>query len=638
DIRVGEAGDDVALTDINENARITFHPEGGQLLAGVPNRLVVQASLPDAEGLKGHIVDEAGRQIVPVQQYGGDYGMAIFRPEPKRRYRLRTLQGEEMDLPEIASRGYSLKVNNLETEKLSLEIQPTEAMGGEPVVLKGERDGKTYFIHMLEFEGQSVATLEIPKAGLPVGFMNFSLTGLDETVWTRRPVWIDRPGALNIEVTPLSTEFSKGGEAGFRIRVTDLDGKPIQTDLSVAVTEGGVSEPRALPSYLSPLSPEKASREGRQNRFLQDLKTQALASGREERTLPGEIRYPVQRSLELHGTAYDLDNNLLANTEIQMLASSDSTLVIRETKTDAAGVLHLEDLEVIGETQFVFRTKGAEQEQRLVRIVPVKETPKKGANEEVTKSKMYQKAVKRKALVETTPVVPFDTTGVIRLKEATVAKRREQQKVVPTIYGLRPNPNDVVYQDPERPIEIDILLRKIPGVQSRVNALGVPVVWHVRRGGGGILWVVDGQVIYTDDPFLSPLTFLTPGDILRMEFYIDVAQTSMFGVITNPGTGVIVIYTRNGMFMDYTDRKKGGFLFKGFEPAPDYKAWLAERQQDRKLRKKDPKTLYWNPEIRTDKKGEAIIRFESPGEYNGVRLSVETLTKEGLVGSYQGAY
>jgi hypothetical protein len=649
EIEVGEAPKkEEAL--VTENRKITFYPEGGRLLAGVQNRLVVRTSAPEHIGLQGHIVDEAGRVLVPVQEYGSGFGMAIFRPEAGRQYQLETSQGTKLDLPGVVKRGYSLKVNNLEADKLSLEVQPTEGLSREPVVLKGERDGKTYFIHMLEFEKEPVALLEIPKAGLPTGFMDFSLTSLDETVWTRRPVWIDLPGRLNIEVEPLSTDFGEGGEGRFRIRVTDPEGNPVQTDLSVSVTAGSDTNPPALPAYLSPFAEEKALWDGRQNRFLQDLKAQALASQQEGRTLPGEIRYPVQRSLELHGTAYDLDNNLLANTEIQMLASSDSTLVIREAKTDASGVLHLEGLNVIGETQFVFRTKGAEQEQRLVKVLPVKETPKKGEKNQVVKSKTYQKATKRKELVETTPVVPFDTTGVIKLREATVQKHREQRKVVPSLYGIEPNPFDIVYQDMEKPLPIDLLIRKIPGMQSRPTVDGLPVITHMRRGGGGVLWVVDGQIIRnsgarvldgqivrtSQDPYLSPLTFLTPRDILRIEFIMDAGNTSIFGVQGN--TGVMLVYTRSGNFLDYEDRKEGGLLFKGYEPTLEFETWLSERQENRKLRRKDPKTLYWNPEVRTDKKGEATIRFESPGEYNGVRLSVETLTKEGLIGSFQNAY
>jgi hypothetical protein len=372
-------------------------------------------------------------------------------------------------------------------------------------------------------------------------------------------------------------------------------------------------------------------------RFIEDLKAQSIAEANRGRQLPGEIRFPVERSLELHGTAYDLDNTLLVNTEIQMMATSDNGLIIRELKTDAAGVLHIKDLDVIGETQLIFRTKGEEMAERLVKIRPITKESQPGPEtkeEEVAKSRIYKKAQKKKPMVESTPPVPFDTTGVIVLDEATVEKRREQQKVVPSLYNLQPNKKDVVYQDPERPLSIEILAQQLPGVQYRLNANLLPVLYHLRRGGGGIVYVVDGQVL-RQDPELSPFTFLAPGDILRMEFYIDTADAAVFTGIFSPNTGFLVIYTRNGSFLDYVNRKEGGLFFKGFEPKVDFNTWMEERQSNRKLRKTDPKTLYWNPSLQTDEKGEAIIRFRSPGDYSKVRLTVETLTREGTVGSFQ---
>jgi hypothetical protein len=650
EIQVGQTIELREDTPDPSTGQITFHPEGGSLLAGLQNRLVVHTPVAEPYGMEGYIIDGAGRRLVPVQEYGSGFGLAIFRPEAGVRYRLRTHQGTELDLPEVSARGYSLKVNNLEADKFRLEVEPTEAMRTEPVLLKGERNGKVYFIHKLEFGEEPIATLDIPKAGLPRGFMKFTLTGQDQSLWTVRPVWIDTPGLLSIEAEPLNTDYSGNAELSFKIRVTDPEGNPVQTDLSIAVAQGRTFGSDALPAYLSPLGPELTRGEARQNRFLQDLMIQIIAADREEETLPDEIRYQVQRSLELHGSAYDLSNNLLADTEIQMLATSDSTLVIRETKTDAAGVLHLEDLDVVGETEFVFRTKAEAQEERLVKLVPVRQTPIKGEQQQVVKSKNYQKAAKRNKLVETTPVVPFDTTGVIQLDEATVHKHREQRKVVPSTYGIEPNPFDIVYQDQEKPLPIDLLIRKIPGMQARPTPDGIPVITHMRRGGGNVLWVVDGQIIRTtgvrevdgqiirtsQDPYLSPVTFLTPQDILRIEFIIGAGQTSIFGVQGN--TGVMLVYTRSGNYLEYFNRKKGGLTFKGYEPSMNYATWLSERNEDRKLRKTDPVTLYWNPAVQTDKKGEALIRFKSPGDYSGVRLSVETLTKEGFVGSFQAKY
>ena len=60
-IEVGEAPKTAPEYSRDPESPITFHPEGGRLLAGITNRLVVRATLQDADGLNGHIVDEAGR-------------------------------------------------------------------------------------------------------------------------------------------------------------------------------------------------------------------------------------------------------------------------------------------------------------------------------------------------------------------------------------------------------------------------------------------------------------------------------------------------------------------------------------------------------------------------------------------------
>jgi hypothetical protein len=235
--------------------------------------------------------------------------------------------------------------------------------------------------------------------------------------------------------------------------------------------------------------------------------------------------------------------------------------------------------------------------------------------------------------------VAFDTTGVIRLREATVIdKRKQEQAMVPSLYGIKPNPRDVVYQDLEKPLPIDMLILNIPGVQVRPTVEGVPVASHLRRGGGGILWVVDGQIIRTGgDPYLSPLTFLTPLDIFRIEFIIDAGQASIFGV--QAPTGVMIVYTRSGNFLDIVNRKEGGLNFKGFEPTLEFDAYMADRKKNRRNRNTAPSTLYWNPSVQTDKNGEAVIRFTGTGaEFGQFQLSIETLTPDGRVGAFRGSF
>jgi hypothetical protein len=654
-IQIGDS-EPSANTEMSQKKRpvIVVYPEGGRLLEGIPNRLVLASR--SAEGTSGSvdgtILDENGTAVANVQPYSNGFGMAIIQPEAGKSYTFKTKEGEATALPEILKEGYALRVNTLSSEKIRIEVRATESLKHRPVVLEGKKDGQSYFIHMLEFEDGSSA-LDIAKAALPKGLMTFYLTGTDEVAWAERPVWIDSKEALNIEARPLNDTRSKDGQMTLRIKVTDEQGKPVQTELSAAVNRQSAISPLGIDQYLKPITSDVQISDERSLRFVEDLKAQSLSTGTSAREVPSEIRFPVERNLELHGTVYDLDNRLLTNTKIQMMASSDSDLVIRELETDATGVLHIENINVTGETRFIFRTQGEEQSQRLVKLRPNNETfnPKGPAvkaepvvKEEIVESQIYKKEQRNKEYVETTPPVPFDSTGVIQLKEVTVADlRKREQEMVPSLYGIKPNPFDVAYQDPEKPLPIEQLIQKIPGMQFRPTAEGIPAIYHTRRGGGSVLWVVDGQIIRTrgtefdgnravtvDDPYLSPLTFLTPQDILRIEFVIDAGNTSLWGV--QGATGVMVIYTRSGNFLDYVNRKEGGLNFKGYEPALDFDTYLTERQKDRKLRKIPPSTLYWNPSLRTDKNGEAVIRFNSPEEFEKLQLSIETLTPDGRLG------
>jgi hypothetical protein len=103
---------------------------------------------------------------------------------------------------------------------------------------------------------------------------------------------------LTIEARPLNSKRTKEGEMAFRIKVTDAQGNPVQTDLSAAVNTELRQSKRGIDQYLKPIAIEAALPDERSLRFLEDLKTQSLASERLQKELPSEIRYPVERSLE----------------------------------------------------------------------------------------------------------------------------------------------------------------------------------------------------------------------------------------------------------------------------------------------------------------------------------------------------
>jgi hypothetical protein len=171
-----------------------------------------------------------------------------------------------------------------------------------------------------------------------------------------------------------------------------------------------------------------------------------------------------------------------------------------------------------------------------------------------------------------------------------------------------------------------------------------PQVSTMRRGGRMPIWVLDGQVMGRspsqfagfkqeyDPQFSNPLFLVPARDIERIEYIFDATQTAAFG--SQGSNGVILVYTRSGAERSFK-RKDAGLDFKGFEPGLDFGTYMERREGDRKLRKQAPTTLYWNPTVQTDENGEAVVRFVSPSDYQGVLIEAETLTVDGRPGAVQ---
>jgi hypothetical protein len=46
------------------------------------------------------------------------------------------------------------------------------------------------------------------------------------------------------------------------------------------------------------------------------------------------------------------------------------------------------------------------------------------------------------------------------------------------------------------------------------------------------------------------------------------------------------------------------------------------------------RTLYWNPDVRTDSAGKASVHFYNNGTCKSIKISAETVTKNGLTGFF----
>lgn len=640
-------------TEIDKQViNISFHPEGGNLISDFNNRILIKATSKKGTpiNLTGNIIDGLGRKIVSTVSYANGLMSVIFMPSATEQYSLETKDGSLYKLPNVLEKGYLLNVNNLSSSLLRVHIQASPSITNKAIWIKGEMAGVTYLDKKLDLIS-SEAKLEISKKEIPFGIMNILLVDENEKVLSKRPVLIDTDKNLKLSILPLNTK-NKKNQLAYKIHVTDENGKPISTEISFSATDlinqNQSDKIRENHDFIWDVDDAVKNSE-KVERFIKDLELLTYEGNKEfdYKSLPNKIKYPFQKGLDLFGYAYDLNNKLLKNTKIQMLSNSDASLIIRELKTDGSGLLRIENLQLIGENKLIFRTDGDDTKSRLVKLVPIEKSHDEYGN---SKSVLDFKKRKNKESVQASPWEPIESEDLIELKEVEVFERKvERKRAMPAVYGLQATTSRTVVQDIEKPKFLFQLLSEIPGLRV-FGSLEFPTIGVVRNSNSlepintnsfgatldkkGPLWVIDG-FIWGNELGIVPEMGLNSWGIDRIEFLVG-AEASIYG--SRSANGVFLIYTRNGSDVDYVNRKEGFINFQGYFESPSFESYSEIITKKPKKYKGKANTLFWNPSIKTDQNGEAIVRFIPPVEYRDIEIRVSAVTKDGKIASVKSIF
>ena len=263
-----------AIPIVLKKLQVDFFPEGGDLVAGVPNRVYFQArtTLDKPAELKGRIVDDKNTAIVEVhtladdKEAGVNQGMGVFEfvPAVGKKYELKidTPSGIEgkYPLPEVKEDGVVLNVS------LSGGRNPPESSGpNSPVRFQTwsiNRDrqllaGAFYHGRLLTHETKTVKagekaewTLQPSGPGGVYRVTVFEVRGRQQSepevsatgMYPVAERLIYRPPAqhLNLAVKPDKEVYVPGEKVQLSFSAADEKGKPAPSILLVGVVDQGV--------------------------------------------------------------------------------------------------------------------------------------------------------------------------------------------------------------------------------------------------------------------------------------------------------------------------------------------------------------------------------------------------------------
>ncbi len=226
---------------------LEVYPEGGDLIAGLPNRVYFEAFTPAKKpaDLAGIVIDEAGNEVARFESQHEGRGRFRLTPQASEKYSLKITQPSGINtvfpLPPVKTGAVlqSLK-----------DVYPA----GEPVVIKaGTSDSQSFSVTLRQRESE-VAKLNFTDAGNHLAEAKFtppdSISGvLVATVWdvngkplAERLIFRQSLDTVRIKITPNSTQYMPGGLAQFDIVTTDASGEPISAVVGLTVTDESVLE------------------------------------------------------------------------------------------------------------------------------------------------------------------------------------------------------------------------------------------------------------------------------------------------------------------------------------------------------------------------------------------------------------
>ena len=216
---------------------LQMYPEGGDLIAGLPNRVYLSALTPAKKpaDLAGAIVDGDGNEVAQFRTEHEGRGRVSFTPKAGAKYELKITEPAgiktKYPLPEIKPQGIVISTS-------------TEVFGrDEPVTLNVASSTSQSLKVTLARRDVQVATANVKASAGKATDVSLKIEAKDPnaaegvliaTVWdangrplAERLIFREPEGDLRVSVQADRDRYTPGSPAKLTVKTTDADGKPV---------------------------------------------------------------------------------------------------------------------------------------------------------------------------------------------------------------------------------------------------------------------------------------------------------------------------------------------------------------------------------------------------------------------------
>lgn len=634
-----------------------FYPEGGELVAGLMSKVAFE--LPANRKGEIELKNSKDETVLIIKPSAQGIGYFTFTPQVGESYYV-NLNGEKNELPKVRSKGYGLKINNLNHSNLFIDVECSKTVNLDGAFIIGHIRGEI-FLKQDSLSGTS-SRLKIDKSVLPDGVAQITLFTNGGKPVAERTIFLDHPvNEIKVSSDIPYEYLNRRQKADLSIQLRDGQDKAIDGDFSITVVDNstvkGNKKATNIQSYML-LASEFSQYidnpnqyfvdQSKKSKFLLDLqmmtkgwtrfKWEDMSNRNDPQiafipesgfTISGLVLYkgdPVEANVELiamnesmiaeviktnpDGSFRITGIHFLPNTNLFLKASIPNFDPSKEGKTeDVRLVINSTNLADI-ETNNIIKYKGESSNEVLLEYVAI------------SKSTQIQDSMYASMFIE------LEEVSISAKKMTRDQKLRIERGIVHSHYDSRIFMDSIMEISPYKTV-FEIVRDAIPGVQVVGNP-GFDQRFRFRGGSNTISGSLDAEVMI--DGVRSSIQSLNSINPTMIEF-VDILKGLSSTSIYNAPNGIVAIYTKQGS-TEYSDGlfsrpdyvaylTHDGYYFAREFYHPDYGSGIAGNE------KVDMRTtLYWNPRVTTES-GNGSVGFYTADNVTDYLIEIQGLTKDG---------
>jgi len=640
---------------------LQFMPEGGSLIAGVYNRVGFKAIGEDglSRDVKGIVIDSKGQEAASLQSVHNGMGSFVLVPRPGETYRAKIFaNGKEKyyALPPASGQGISLRVNGTSNADELYVYITANAAGDKHYTLIAQSASRVYFGSAFTLNGEGFFNTRIATSQFPTGILDIMVLGPDQKPLNHRSVFINRHDGLKVTATPAKTAYAPKDSITINLKATNSNEGPVQANFSISVTDDtqikDALQPDNLQSHMLLTSEIKGNIENPAWYFEkgdEKLKEKALDNLLLTQAWQGfdwsEINKPVpapayqpEPDVSVSGKLKNLFGKPAAGLKVELLATGKYPF-FQDTVSDKEGRFAFRNLPFIDTVAYLLKLHNKREKTATAEIVvdefkptdrPLTGLPRAmpwNLNADTSLINYINKASQRSQLAD--DFVP--SSGNKLLKQVDI---NAQRNIVPIGSEFAVELMAIDEQEliaAKKMSLMDLLYKKIPGLtESHIYSTEINTrsKMHpsIQFTNGYMLIadiIVDGQSVSNPMTIPDHLGENPPSYIRMKEFLNTLGADDVKSITLNRGIHEFIVITTRSGHGNYTATSLGDMAYRPpfmqlprqfYSPKYDIKNKNTPRPDLRS-------TIYWEPNLVTDEKGNAKLSFyaaDKPANYTVV--------------------